>query len=140
MPSACGLALVNLTVQRASRSFCRKFCGLVFPGCWNLAGLDVVLFFFSVSLLRRGNEAGIDDLPRHGDVAGIAQHGVEAFEQRLDRFGLRQPLSEQADRARAGNTVRKPKAQEAHERQPVVYEELGTFVRQVVGGRDPPAP
>ena len=33
VPSACGLALVNLTVQRASRSFCRSFAGLSCQCC-----------------------------------------------------------------------------------------------------------
>ncbi len=28
VPSACGFALENFTVQRASRSFCRNFAGL----------------------------------------------------------------------------------------------------------------
>lgn len=64
--STCGLALVNLTVQRESRSCCRSFAGLPLPILRNAAGLDGVLLFLRIALLGRGDQAGIDDLVRHG--------------------------------------------------------------------------
>ena len=113
-----------------------QFRGLVPPILRDAAGLDLVLLFLRVPLLRRGDQAGIDDLPRHRDVAGVPQHRVKAFEQRLNRSSLGQPFAEQPDRARIRNPVRKSKAEEAHERQPVIDQELGALVRQVVGGLD----
>src|SRR6516162_3019984 len=48
-PSSRGLALVNLTVQRASRSLCRSLAGLAFQ----FAGIRPSLIaFFSSSVLR----------------------------------------------------------------------------------------
>ena len=35
-------------------------------------------------MLRRGNQAGIDDLSRHGDVTRLAQRRVELLKQHLD--------------------------------------------------------
>jgi hypothetical protein len=62
----------------------------------------------------------------------LAQRRVEPLEQRLDRLRLRQLLAEQPNRARVGNRVRQAQPQEPHERQAVVDEELGAFVRQIV--------
>ena len=71
-PSARSLALLNLTVQRASRSFCAELGRLGFPVLRNPAFLDRRLLLLRVALLGRGDERGVDDLPAHGDVAGFA--------------------------------------------------------------------
>jgi len=85
---------------------------------------------------RRGDQAGIDDLPAHGDVARGPQRGVEPVEQGLDHSGLRKLLPEQPDRPRIRNAIRKPKSEEAHERQSVADQELAPLVGQTIGGLD----
>jgi hypothetical protein len=82
------------------------------------------------------SERGVDDLPTHGDEAGRVQGVVEPGEQRLDRAGLGQLLAEQPDRARVRHPVGQAETEEAHERQAIIDQELGTLVRQVVGGLD----
>src|SRR2546430_180147 len=52
---------------------------------------QALLLFLAVALLRRGNQAGIDDLARHRDVAGSANRPVEAGKQSLDGIGSHQP-------------------------------------------------
>jgi len=116
--------------------FLASFRRLVLPIPRDAAGLDVVLFLLRIPLLRRGDKAGIHDLPGHGDIAGLAQHRIEALEQGFDRSGLGQSFPIKPDRARIGNPVRKPQPKEPHERQPVIDQELGAFVRQIVDSVD----
>src|ERR1700730_2634289 len=58
--------------------------GLVLPAVGNAPLLDRFLLFLRVALARRGDQAGVDDLARHSDVARFPQCRVEAFEQRFD--------------------------------------------------------
>ena len=132
VPSARSFALLNLTVQRASRSLWAELGGLGLPVLGNAAFLDRLLLAFRAALLGRGDERGVDDLPAHRDQAGLAQRRVEPLEQRLDGAGSRQLLAEQPDRARVGNPVRQAQPQEPHERQAVVDEELRALVREIV--------
>jgi hypothetical protein len=46
---------------------------------------DCLLLVVRIALARRRNQAGIDDLTRHGNVTGLSQHGIELLEQSLDR-------------------------------------------------------
>ena len=39
--------------------------------------LDRLLLVVRIALTRRRNQAGIDDLTRHGDVTSLPQHGIE---------------------------------------------------------------
>ena len=48
-----------------------EFGGLVLPFVWNAAFLDRLLLLLRVALARRGDQAGVDDLAGHGDVAGL---------------------------------------------------------------------
>lgn len=98
--------------------------------------LDVGLLGVGVALARSSNQRGIDDLPRHWNVAGLAQHPVDAFEQRRDRAYLRQPFPEQPDRLGIGHTIRQAKPEEAHEGKGVVDQVLGALVRQRVDRLD----
>lgn len=131
VPSACGLALGSLIVRRASRSFRRSFAGLGFHVAGIRPARRLSFSAFVVSLLRRSEQAGTDDLPRHGDVAGLAQHGVEAFGQPSDRAGPGLPVPEQPDRAR-GARSESPGPRKRPARQRVVDQELAALVRQVV--------
>jgi hypothetical protein len=56
--------------------------GLLLPALGNSAFLDRLLLVFGVALFRRRDEGGVDDLPRHGDVARGPQRRVEARKQR----------------------------------------------------------
>ncbi len=105
---------------------------LVLPRLRDTACLDLRLLGLGVALLRRGDQARVDDLARHRDVAGLPDRPVEAAEQRLDRAGLRQPLAERPDRLRVRHPVGEAEPEEAHEGEPVVDQELGAVVREVV--------
>jgi hypothetical protein len=94
--------------------------------------LDLRLLAVGVALLGGRDEAGIDDLAGHRDVPGLAHRLVEAGEQAIDRPGLGQPLAKDPDRLGIGRLVGEAEPEEAHEREPVVDEELGAVVGQVV--------
>lgn len=94
-----------------------------------MALLDHFLLLIRVALLGRGHERGIDDLPAHRDVACLTQRRVEPIEQRLDGASLGQLLAKQPDRAGVWHAISKAQAKEAHEREPVVDEELSTYIR-----------
>src|SRR3974390_3249073 len=98
--------------------------------------LDRLLLVVRIALTRRRNQAGIDDLTRHGDVTGLPQHGIELLEQSLYRPGRGQLLPEQPDRARVRNTILQPQSQEAHKRQPVIDEKFGAFIGKIVSRLD----
>ena len=51
------------------------------------ASLDVRLLGIGVALLRCGDQARVDDLTGHGNVAGRAHGLIEVVKQRLDRPG-----------------------------------------------------
>jgi hypothetical protein len=57
-----------------------EFGRLVLPILRDAAFLDCLLLFLRIALLGRGDQTGVDDLPRHGDVAGCAQRRVETVE------------------------------------------------------------
>jgi hypothetical protein len=128
--------LPKTSVQRASRSriaiLLAQLRRLVLPPGRDAPGLDLRFLGRGVALTRRRDQARIHDLARHRDVAGLADRCVEAREQRLDRPGPRQPLAEGPDRLRIRHPVREVEAEEAHERQPVVDQELGSVVGKVV--------
>ena len=84
-PSSDGLALENLTVQRASRSFCASLAGLSF----HASGMRPALIsVFSPSVLRCfgcGDDRRVDDLSAHRQEAGLPQRRVVGAKQHLDR-------------------------------------------------------
>ena len=136
VPSARVLALVNLTVQRASRSLCRILAGSVSSNLRGCAGFDRVVFLARVALARRRDQAGVDDLAGHGDIAGRPQRVIEPVEQRLDHPGPGEFFAKQPDRAGVGDTVGQTQTKKAHEGQAVVDEEFRALVREIVGRLD----
>ena len=64
-----------------------EFRGLVLPCVWNAPFLDRLFLFHRVALAWRSDQAGVDDLARHGDVAGLAEDRVEAGKQSLNEVG-----------------------------------------------------
>jgi hypothetical protein len=62
-PALAGFALVLFTVQRASRSFWLSFAGC--PANPPPPVSDRLLFVSRVALLGRGDDARVDQLPRH---------------------------------------------------------------------------
>ena len=109
-PSARGLAFVNFTVRRASQYFLPQLRWFVFPVFGNAPLLDRLLFFPRIALPRRGDQANLDDLARHGDITRVPQHCVETVEQRLDGARRRAFFPKQPDRARVRNSIRQAKA------------------------------
>ena len=76
--------------------------------------LDRLLLLFGVALLRRGDQAGIYDLARHGDIAG----GRSAASNRANSARSRRPSSAALETARScGRREPAPKApgQKPHE-------------------------
>src|SRR2546423_8282544 len=94
--ASLGLALVYLTVQRASRSFWRSFAGLSFQSCGMRPSL--IAFVRGVALLGSGDNGGVDDLSTHSKIARRSQRLVEAKKQSVDDFGLLQGFPEGPDR------------------------------------------
>jgi hypothetical protein len=105
---------------------------MLFPDLGDPALLDVFLLGIRVALLGGRDEARINDLAGHRDVACLADRQVKADEQRLDRPGLRQPLAERPDGLRIRHPVGQPEPEKAHEREPVVDQELGAVVAEIV--------
>ena len=71
-----------------------ELCGLLLPLIGNAALLDCFLLVVRIALARRGDEARIDDLARHGDVAHFPQHRVETLEKCFDGSSFRELLAE----------------------------------------------
>lgn len=78
-PSGLALALLNLTVQRASRSLWLSLAGLVFQSPGMRPSL-IAFFVLGVALLGGGDQRGVDNLPTHRDIAVAAQRRVEPLE------------------------------------------------------------
>jgi hypothetical protein len=93
-----------------------------------------LLFGVSIALLGRGDEARVDQLPGHGEVALGPELLVEPGEQGIDRAGLGQRLAEGPERVRIRHRIAQPEAEEAHPGQPVAQVELGALVGQAVLG------
>ena len=89
--------------------------GLVFPVVGDAPVLDRLLLVLGVALTRSGDQAGIDDLARHGDVTGLPKRCIEALEQWPDGAGLREFLPEQPNRPGVGDAIRQSKSEKTHE-------------------------
>ena len=77
-----------------------------------------------VALLRCGDQAGVHDLTRHGNVAGRAHGLIEAVKQRLDRPGAGQPFAAQPDRLGVRNPLAERQSEKARERKPVIVRQV----------------
>ena len=131
LPSAAGLALENVIVQRASVSFWRALAG--FSGQVSPAFSLALIGAFSASGLRwRGaaTQRGVDDLARHRQIAGLGDRPVEPREQRVPRARRDQGLAEIPQRIRIRHRVARPEAAKPHPAQPVGHQELRLRQRQ----------
>ena len=106
------------------------------PILGDMAFADGPPLLVGVALLRCCDQAGVDDLTGHGDIARGPQRGFEALEQALDRLCPCEFLPEQPDRPGVGHAVVEAEPEDAHERKAVVDQEFRAFVGQVVGGLD----
>lgn len=89
--------------------------------------------------MLRCYHCGVDDLPAHRQEAGLPQGHVVGREQPLDRrptrdLGPGERLAERPDRVGVGHRVGQSEPEEAHEREPVLDQELRALVRQRVAG------
>ena len=60
-----------------------EFVAILVPQLGRLglpALFDRLLLVVRIALTRRRNQAGIDDLTRHGDVTSLPLHGIELLE------------------------------------------------------------
>jgi transposase len=100
-------------------------------GLGDAACLQVLLLGLAVALLRGRDDRGVDQLPRHRQVAGLAQRLVEQCEQALDRPCLGQRLAEGPDRVRVRHRIAEAKAEKADPGQAVAQKELGALVAEI---------
>jgi hypothetical protein len=110
--------------------------GLVLPLLRDAAGLQIGFLILCVALARSCEEAGIDDLAGHRDGSSRTDRRIKAGEQRLNHTGLGQLLPKQPDRCGIRDPITQREAQETHEREPIVDEELGALVGESVLGLD----
>ena len=137
-PSSAGLAFDHLIVQRIPilRGEPRW---LGPPGVGHTAGLQIRLLGLGVALLGRGHHGRVDDLPAHRQEAGGTQGRLVGREQHLDGWlardlGPGERLAIGPDRVGIRHRVGQPKPEEAHEREPVLDQELRALVRERVAG------
>lgn len=93
-------------------------------------GLQHVLLRVTVALRGPGDARGIDDLAGHRRIARATKMLIKAIEQRLDRLGPDQQLSEQPDRLGVRHSGMQLQAEKPYKRQPDADLELGLIVRQ----------
>jgi hypothetical protein len=72
------LALVYLTLQRASRSFLPDLRRVILPALRYPALFDGRLLLLGVPPLRGRHYGRVDDLPAHGKVPSVCESGIEA--------------------------------------------------------------
>ena len=127
-PMGGGRRRPRLIVQRPSVSICARFA------CDQPAGTPPPRDRRLLALGKSGpsglDHGGIDDLPAHGEIAGVPKEGIEPGEQALDGAGPGQLLAVQPDRLRVRHPVLERQTDEAHERQPVLQLVLGLVVRE----------
>lgn len=115
----------------------RQLGGLVLPSLRNAAFLDVALLAVAVALLRRRDDRGVDDLPAHGKESSLGQRRLVGPEQHLDRRLAVDPrasqrFAERPNRIGVRHRIGQAQPEEAHERQPVLDQILGPFIRQAM--------
>jgi hypothetical protein len=84
--------------------------------------------------LGRGDDARVDQLPGHGEIARAAELPIEQLEQALDGPGFGQRLTKGPDGVGVRNGIAQPKPEKPHPGQPVAQVELGALVTEVVLG------
>jgi hypothetical protein len=94
--------------------------------------LDRLLLRLRVSLLGSCDDARIDELARHGEIAGFPQLPVEQVEQPPDRTCLRQLFAKRPDRIGIRHRIAQPKAEKADPGESIAQIKLGPFVAQIV--------
>jgi len=87
-PSSFAFGLLNFTVRRESRSFCRNLAGRAVQSFWNAAFFDRPLLIFGVAPPRRADKRWVHDLPGHHDVARSSQRRFKALEKTVDAPAL----------------------------------------------------
>ena len=95
-------------------------------------GLDRLLFGIGVAVFRRRNQAGIHNLPGHGNLSLLVKLPVERLHHPLERAGLGQPVAKVPD----GVLVRRWRAQveteKPHLGEPIPDHEFHSGIAQIV--------
>jgi hypothetical protein len=81
----------------------------VLPALRHPTLLDRLLLGLRVALLGRGDEARVDQLPTHCDIALRPEFAVELREQAFDRARLGQGLAKGPDRMASGTASARPR-------------------------------
>lgn len=131
---AIGAFLAAPALERPARVtiLLRELCRLGGPVFRNAAALDQGALFVGHALTRSADDACIDDLPAHGQIAQTSELGVEASKQGIDSIGAHQGLAEPPDRRLVRRVVAIVETEEAPEAAPVEDLELSLRIRQAV--------
>src|ERR1022692_1301160 len=112
--------------------FLPVFRRIFLPGPGRLAGLYILIFVTTITLLGNWNDRRINHLAAASGVALRFQMLAETLEQFLNETGLRKRLPEQPKRRAVGNAVLDAEPQKPRERQAVAHLILNLFVGQIV--------
>ena len=127
-----GLGLGELDRPARVTVFLAQLGGLLLPGLWNAASLDLCLLSLGVPLLRGRHQRRVHDLAGHGDISRLGHSLIKPPEQPIHGPSELQALAEQPDRLGIGNPVPQRQPEKPHERKPVVDQELCPVIAQVV--------
>ena len=101
-----GLAFGTCDSPASVGVFLRRLGRLVRPDLIRcLAGLDGVFFVLRVPLAWRRHQAGVDDLPAHGQIARILDRLVQLLEQPIEGARRDQRLAKTPERVGVGDRV-----------------------------------
>ena len=130
-PRGRSFALRNLTVQRASVSFCAALAGS--PGQISRGGpplLDRGLLRCAGALARSRDQRRVQHLAGTGDEARRVDHPLKLRGQRIQLARLDQRLAEGPQRVRVRDPVGDAETAEAHPAKPIPHRLLGRFKRK----------
>ena len=130
---AVGLDLAGLEGPARVGVLLRRLGRLVGPdlGCL-LAGLDRRILLLGVALPGCHHQAGIDDLSRHRQVAGVPDRPVQPLEQLVEGTRPDQRLAKVPKRVRIRHRVGDRQAAEPHPGEAVAHQMLGRLEAQPV--------
>lgn len=102
------------------------------PGLRNAAAPDDAALLVGHALAWSGNDASVDDLPAHGQIAQTYEVGVEPRKQGIDSNGADQSFAKAPNRRLVGRVVAIVEPQETTKAAPVQDLELSLRIRQAV--------
>jgi len=105
---------------------------VITPAVWNIAFFNLLVFVPAVTLLRSGNNTGINDLSLSGGKAIVPKELVELVKQLFNQAALGKLLSEQPDRLGVRDRVGNRHFEKSHEGEPIPDLKLNLVVGKIV--------